>query len=392
MLTALSRSRDVIPSTVEHSVRREYPVSRRRCSCYCEDYQLCPNCVALQSWESSPSGHRDTHSLIQLTEILDVRVGDIRAMRGAIHHYVDCNNCHRPIRGVRYKCIQCGNLDLCPSCISRQGEIDEPSHTFVTFVQRGKLIYRPTIPITNYRIESSSALPLQDAPLLGRVPNTTGNSPVTSERTREGVCGDCGVVLNTPDLSVLTAPVHFQLCPACVGRVTERHPGHSFIRCSNSSDVIVGPIPTAPVIHRNNCVRSMYRCLHPACESTTLCEQCESLPNEVGVHPLSHPLVKFRQDHSQDERRREVWDKIFDFSRSLRNCTSGLEESTSLNVHYVPNECPICYEDMTGRMTTGAPCGHLLCRDCRALILRFAREEGRRASCHFCRSYYESDV
>lgn len=51
-------------------------------------------------------------------------------------------------------------------------------------------------------------------------------------------------------------------------------------------------------------------------------------------------------------------------------------------------ECPICYEDMTGRTTVGAPCGHLLCRSCRELVVDTAARNGERAKCHACRAPY----
>ena len=201
----------------------------------------------------------------------------------------------------------------------------------------------------------------------------------------------------------------------------QTHPGHSFIRCTNINDIIIEAPSRPPSIHPNNCshcrqrvVGSVYhvrfylvtprdplisvrtQCIHPACESVILCERCESLPPELGVHPPSHPLVKFRQDSTQDRRRQEIWDEIFNFSRSLGARMDdidrgelSLSDSPELHV-YMENECPICYADMTGRRTIGAPCGHILCTDCRENILRFAGEEGRSACCHVCRMEYES--
>lgn len=49
-------------------------------------------------------------------------------------------------------------------------------------------------------------------------------------------------------------------------------------------------------------------------------------------------------------------------------------------------ECMICCEE--GVLETGAPCGHVLCGDCKRGIIRAAREEGRNAVCHICRTPY----
>jgi len=54
-------------------------------------------------------------------------------------------------------------------------------------------------------------------------------------------------------------------------------------------------------------------------------------------------------------------------------------------------ECGICMEDMQGRAVVGAPCGHMLCRECRVLIVKAATAKGRLARCHFCRTVYAPD-
>jgi len=52
-------------------------------------------------------------------------------------------------------------------------------------------------------------------------------------------------------------------------------------------------------------------------------------------------------------------------------------------------ECPICYEDMTGRVSVGSSlCGHQLCQSCRALVMSTAEADGLMARCHACRAPY----
>ncbi|KAF9519300.1 hypothetical protein BS47DRAFT_21728 [Hydnum rufescens UP504] len=48
-------------------------------------------------------------------------------------------------------------------------------------------------------------------------------------------------------------------------------------------------------------------------------------------------------------------------------------------------QCPICLEDMTGRATTGAPCGHMLCRTCRENLIDSSDSWPK---CHMCRMPY----
>jgi len=65
----------------------------------------------------------------------------------------------------------------------------------------------------------------------------------------------------------------------------------------------------------------------------------------------------------------------------------GLPRETTVEVL----ECGICMEDMQGRAVVGAPCGHMLCRECRVLIVKAATAKGRLARCHFCRTAYAPD-
>ena len=165
----------------------------------CEDYELCPTCVALRTWElNNPLWHNEAHALIQLTEITDVQVirtddqvrisqERLRAMQESVQHDVDCNRCRRPIEGVRFKCIQCGNLDLCYNCIYYQGEVDELAHPFVMFVRKNKLIYTP---VTHPPIEA----PSRSSP---PTPNSPTYASAGTDWNREGVCEGCGHLLRS---------------------------------------------------------------------------------------------------------------------------------------------------------------------------------------------------
>jgi len=373
----------------------------------CDDYELCPTCVALRTWGSNHLGHSEAHTFIQLTEVTDVQVirtddqtrisrERLRALQESVHHDVDCNRCRRPIKGIRLKCIQCGNLDLCHNCIYYQAEVDELSHTFVMFVEKNKLIYKPIVP------HPSIEEPSIDSPSTNNPSNPPTTQSAVTDWNREGVCDGCGRFLRATQFICLVC-TNYRMCTPCFGRVSQTHPGHSFIRCNNINDIIVESPSRPPPIHPNNCshchqrvVGSMYRCIHPACESIALCERCESLPPELGVHPLSHPLVKFRHDYTPDRRRQEIWDEILRFSRSLHPRMEDIDRgelslSPLPGLHvYMENVCPICYADMTGRRTIGAPCGHILCTDCRENVVKYAREDGRSACCHVCRLEYDS--
>eukprot|EP00731_Ephydatia_muelleri_P019955 Em0012g780a len=48
-----------------------------------------------------------------------------------VHYAVTCNCCEQAIYGVRYKCGNCVNYDLCESCEARSQEVHCPSHVFL---------------------------------------------------------------------------------------------------------------------------------------------------------------------------------------------------------------------------------------------------------------------
>ena len=53
------------------------------------------------------------------------RLGDptgTQELSTEIHHGVECNLCRaKPIHGMRYKCLECSDFDLCRQCYSRFG-------------------------------------------------------------------------------------------------------------------------------------------------------------------------------------------------------------------------------------------------------------------------------
>ncbi|KAJ2709843.1 hypothetical protein H4R19_004043 [Coemansia spiralis] len=54
---------------------------------------------------------------MRLMHLLCLISEDQARRNGTIHRGTSCNSCHEtPIRGVRYKCAQCANYDLCESC------------------------------------------------------------------------------------------------------------------------------------------------------------------------------------------------------------------------------------------------------------------------------------
>ena len=58
--------------------------------------------------------------LIEALEEVEVSSSRSSSQRRAVHKRVTCDWCHdKPIRGIRYKCCECSNYDLCEKCYDK---------------------------------------------------------------------------------------------------------------------------------------------------------------------------------------------------------------------------------------------------------------------------------
>lgn len=67
-------------------------------------------------------------------------LSSLQAGRGTqyVHAHVTCDGCGaKPIIGVRHKCKQCPDYDLCPKCYENKQKIHDPAHSFLD-IERGK--------------------------------------------------------------------------------------------------------------------------------------------------------------------------------------------------------------------------------------------------------------
>ncbi|KAI7826444.1 hypothetical protein BX661DRAFT_206025 [Kickxella alabastrina] len=75
----------------------------------------------LGSFESFDSDSSDSESPadanMKLLHLLCTLAEDVSRRNGIVHRGTTCNSCREtPIRGVRYKCAQCADVDLCSAC------------------------------------------------------------------------------------------------------------------------------------------------------------------------------------------------------------------------------------------------------------------------------------
>ncbi|KAK0246436.1 hypothetical protein EDD85DRAFT_57368 [Armillaria nabsnona] len=197
-----------------------------------------------------------------------------------IHHDVLCNCCSKQIEGIRHKCLDCFDYDLCTKCITTGGaERHDPFHEFWEVTEPGRVIIS--------RVGSTA--PPVSVPQVPTPAVTPAVHGATCDLCDSRIRGDRYKCANCPD---------FDTCSLCYAITKEQHPQHAFVKISNPADylrssVLMGPMHMAVC---NACQRSIYgvryKCMHHECPDFDLCERCEAMP--ISVHPPNHPLLKMK--------------------------------------------------------------------------------------------------
>ncbi|KAJ7786588.1 hypothetical protein B0H16DRAFT_1490973 [Mycena metata] len=207
-----------------------------------------------------------------------------------IHRGVVCDGCDNVVEGIRHKCLDCLDYDLCTVCIeSGSAERHNPFHEFLEIKEPGRVIVHTVYSGDGERdaqFDSSTRAP-------GPAPAPHADSPAVHYAT----CNLCDSRIRGDRYKCTDCP-DFDTCSNCFSITREQHPHHSFVKLGNAADYIRRE-DTVPPIHFVTCdgcnktvsgVR--YKCMHPECPDFDLCESCEAFP--IPVHPDNHPLLKMR--------------------------------------------------------------------------------------------------
>ncbi|KAF9364133.1 hypothetical protein BGX34_002450, partial [Mortierella sp. NVP85] len=87
----------------------------------CPDYDLCQACLPLAST------HHKHHTFVPIAYPGQIQV----KVDHTPHYNVICDGCENEIHGVRYKCGNCADYDLCGNCEARPDPIHDPTHIFL---------------------------------------------------------------------------------------------------------------------------------------------------------------------------------------------------------------------------------------------------------------------
>ncbi|ORY35629.1 hypothetical protein BCR39DRAFT_511211 [Naematelia encephala] len=189
---------------------------------------------------------------------------------GYRHKHISCDGCLTGIRGMRYKCEQCPDYDLCGSCLPllHSSDLHPAQHTFKAMLHRG--------------LEERVILPESEK-------DNRVQHPATCDLCSQSIIGVRWKCLNCPD---------WDCCSSCAATLKDTHPEHSFVKLHKASDFVdnqpYGATTEHPRVICDGCDNKIrgarYKCMHPECPDYDLCEKCESLP--IAVHPENHPMLK----------------------------------------------------------------------------------------------------
>ncbi|KAK0208907.1 hypothetical protein DFS33DRAFT_1306348 [Desarmillaria ectypa] len=199
-----------------------------------------------------------------------------------IHYDVMCDYCSKQIEGIRHKCLDCSDYDLCTKCITTGGaERHDPFHEFWEVTEPGRVIIS--------RVGSAAPPAPAPAPQVPTPAVTPAVHGATCDLCDSRIRGDRYKCVNCPD---------FDTCDSCYAITKEQHPHHTFVKIPNPADYLCsnGPIGAMHMAVCNACNKSIYgvryKCMHHECPDFDLCERCEAMP--ISVHPPNHPLLKMK--------------------------------------------------------------------------------------------------
>ncbi|KAG2154555.1 hypothetical protein DEU56DRAFT_769176 [Suillus clintonianus] len=213
-----------------------------------------------------------------------------------IHRNIVCDSCNEIIVGVRHKCLDCPDYDLCTSCIeSGATEKHNSFHEFFDIETPGRVFVHTVFSGSGERDASATS--------RSATADSPRTSAATSASTTEAVrhcasCNLCDSPIVGDRFKCVDCP-DFDTCADCFKITKEQHPNHSFVRVSKTSDFMMRYAASNMVTHYATCdscrkaIRGVrFKCMHPSCPDFDLCQNCEALP--IPVHPSIHPLLKMK--------------------------------------------------------------------------------------------------
>ncbi|EAU92526.1 hypothetical protein CC1G_06537 [Coprinopsis cinerea okayama7 len=291
-------SLDTITATVSSGPTRSNTVTSANASGLCSAEDLAPLFQEGCFPSMGPSSRRSSHLSLRRASRhnhnhhgQNTSTTQQQQPSPVVHTNVWCDACLKNVVGIRHKCLDCPDYDLCTPCIKSGGaENHNPFHEFFEINEPGRVIVHTVFDggRGNRRSASRSA---RDAPAEQQpasVPAPVAHS-ARCDLCESMIFGDRYKCCNCPD---------YDTCMSCFAITPEQHPGHSFVKLS-ADDMYIRRGPHSRKPHYatcNACTQRIhgvrYKCMHPECPDYDLCDRCEALP--IPVHPDNHPMLKMK--------------------------------------------------------------------------------------------------
>lgn len=200
-----------------------------------------------------------------------------------VHTGVICDVCESTIRGVRHKCLDCPDYDMCTPCIKNRRGRHAMTHEFFEIEEPGRVIVHTVFSDEGER-ETNQA-PVSPQPLTAE--------PESQPVLHNAVCDMCDSQIYGDRFKCLDCP-DYDTCTRCFAITPEQHP-HNFVKISDPQALIIKHYRREQ--HPARCdgcqkkiIGTRYKCM--ICLDYDLCEKCEAHP--IPYHPSTHHLLKMR--------------------------------------------------------------------------------------------------
>ncbi|KAF8602359.1 hypothetical protein BDV93DRAFT_494889 [Ceratobasidium sp. AG-I] len=233
-----------------------------------------------------------------------------------VHKGIWCDSCNKKVVGIRHKCLDCYNFDLCNPCITTsdvQSTHADMPHTF-------EAIYppKPKTPVpapttvrsgTQPPVASDSQTGQQclcsvlPRPLGCYICNPRGMTSANPARSVSYKCDSCQTTINSTRHKCMACP-DFDLCDSCYTdgfAVADHSLVHMFMHIEDPIRVI-----TAPAVRHEPVESLCAGCSHEGprykCDSCGAVDLCMNCLGEVERATVSHAAFHVEQGWSQPVR------------------------------------------------------------------------------------------
>ena len=248
----------------------------------------------------------------------------------AVHFGVSCDKCQMSnIRGIRHKCIDCNNFDLCEACI---GSADgfHPGHSYKQIVKPGgrsafySSVPGPFVPSTSFAattVARAVNLAREAAQEVHRKANLDVTHPASCDVCSKTIKGLRHKCLNCPD---------WDSCSSCFAGIASTHPLHNFVTIEHPSKLSLKPVPQNIIAHQSivcdGCgmhpiVGPRYKCTHAECPDVDFCQNCVSDP--IARHPVAHNFL-FIREPAKSQNVKACIARVHENARSSTSASSAL--------------------------------------------------------------------